>query len=291
MKISVVVPTYNRKELIRKNVEALLAQDYPKSDYEVLICDDGSNDGTEKMMAEYVRRGGLPKLRYFRRKNQGPASARNLGIANATGEIIAFTDDDCEVDPDWLTQIAESFSENLDIVGVGGVTYSIPEKITPFTHQIENKEPWSFPTCNIAYSKKLLDQIGGFDPRFPFTNEDADISWRIESIGKVVHNPKMSVLHAPRASSFMKELKAIRYLGSEFVLQKKMPDEYKKRKVNPYREIIYVHGLKIGLKRLVKHRRWILKNPLVYLEFLLMIILQRLYLLFCLLPKWIAGNL
>lgn len=290
MKISVVVPTYNRSNLLRNNIESLLKQDYPKNEFEILICDDGSPDDTGEVVKEYIAKISSPKILYFTQNNQGPAAVRNLGIRNAIGEIIAFTDDDCETDQDWLREIAKSFKDNDKIVGVGGVTYSIPEKITPFTHQIENKEPWSFPTCNIAYKKDLLDRLGGFDPRFPFTNEDADISWRIESIGQVIHNPKMRVLHPPRPSSFMKELRAIRFLGSEFVLEKKMPDEYKKRKISPYREILYVHGIKIGLKRLVKHKKWILKNPLIYLGFLLMIVLQRLYLFFWLLPKWMING-
>lgn len=289
MKISVVVPTYNRAPLLKNNIEALLRQDYPKSDYEILICDDGSKDNTKELVEGYIAENKLPRIKYLTQKNQGPAAVRNLGIRNATADIIAFTDDDCEVDPDWLSQIAASFSKDGGIVGVGGVTYSVPARITPFTHQIENKEPWSFPTCNIAYRSDLLETLGGFDPRFPFTNEDADISWRIESIGKVVHNPKMRVLHPPRPSSFIKELRSIRFLGSEFVLRNKMPEEYKKRKISPYREILYVHGIKIGLKRLIKHSKWILRNPFVYLEFLFMLILQRLYLLW-LLPQWIFNS-
>ena len=286
MKISVVIPTYNRQGLLKKNIESLLKQDFSKNDYEILICDDGSTDQTESVVKDFIDANKLPSIRYFKQKNQGPAAVRNLGIKNATGEIVAFTDDDCEADHDWLSEIYKTFAKDPNIIGVGGVTYSIPSQITPFTHQVENKEPWSFPTCNIAYSKKLLDEIGGFDRQFPFTNEDADISWRIESRGQVVHNPNMKILHAPRPSSFIKELRAIRFLGSEFVLQKKMPEEYKKRKGSPYREILYVHGLKIGAKRLIKHKKWFLKNPLMYLSFLLMIILQRFYLLW-LLPQWI----
>jgi glycosyltransferase involved in cell wall biosynthesis len=290
MKISVVVPTYNRQNLLRNNIEALLKQDYDQSKYEVLICDDGSSDGTEEMMKEYLSQKKSAQIKYLRQKNQGPAAARNLGIKNASGDIIAFTDDDCEADAIWLYEIAKSFRANPEIIGVGGVTYSIPTKITPFTHQIENKETWSFPTCNIAYTKKILDKLDGFDPRFPFTNEDADISWRIESSGKVIHNPNMKILHPPRPSSFMKELRSIRFLGSEFILQKKMPEEYRRRKGSPYREILYVHGLKIFAKKLVKHRKWITKDPLVYLEFAAMLILQRLYLYLWLMPKWLIEN-
>ena len=285
MNISVIVPTFNREELLGKCLKALSEQSYPRSSYEILVCDDGSTDNTREAAKEFKAEHGAVNIRYLSQKNQGPAATRNMGIRHARGRIVALTDDDCEPDNDWLEQIDRVFRKNKSIVGVGGVTYSIPEKITPLTHQIENNEPWSFPTCNAAYLKKMLHDIGGFDPIFPFTNEDADISWRIERVGKVIHNTNMTVLHPPRPTTARREIRTIRYLNSEFLLWRKMPEEYRKRRGNPYLELLYVHGVKIAIKRMIKHSRWALKNPFVYLKLVLVVLVQRLYLI-ALLPKF-----
>lgn len=279
MKISIVIPTFNRKRLLEKCLHSLINQDYSESDFEIIICDDGSTDTTEAMVAEAIKSNKKYTIKYLKQSNQGPAVARNMGIDSSKGKVIAFTDDDCQPDRNWLKQIEASFQKG-DIVGVGGVTYSISQEITPFTHQIENSERWSFPTCNVAYKRDILIKVGKFDPAFPFTNEDAYISWKMENAGEVVHNSKMKVLHPPRPVTFMKELKSVRYLDSEFLLQKRMPEEYRKRKGSPYREILWVHLVKIGIKKLRKNISWLFRNPFIYLKLIVLIIFQSLYLIY-----------
>jgi len=288
IKVSVIVPTYNRSTLLQKNLDSLINQNISnKKSYEIIVCDDGSCDNTANMVQDLAKSTkDNPPIHYVSQSNQGPAAARNLGIKISTGEIIALTDDDCETDSDWIEQIVKSFDSHPDIVGVGGVTYSIPEKITPLTHQIENVEPWSFPTCNLAYRAKIISEVGGFDPSFLFTNEDADISWRIEKQGQVIHNPKMKISHPPRKTTFIKQLHTIVYFESEFILQEKMPEEYKRRRINPYREILFVHGIKIGAKRLIKNAKYIGRYPMQYIELIALIIMQRIYLIY-LMPGFI----
>jgi glycosyltransferase involved in cell wall biosynthesis len=93
MRFSIIIPTHNRKETLRRSLSAAIVQDY--LNYEVIVVDDGSSDGTGEM----VRRE-FPHVRCIRQEpNRGPAAARNRGIEAATGEIIAFTDDDCLVPP------------------------------------------------------------------------------------------------------------------------------------------------------------------------------------------------
>lgn len=288
--ISVVIPTYNREELLQKCVLSIIGQDIDPKIFEIIICDDGSSDNSEFLIKEIISKNPNYDIIYKRQKNSGPAKARNMGIKVSQGKIIALTDDDCQPDKNWLSEIKRSFDNDEKIVGVAGITYTQIEKITPFTHQIDNDKPWSFPTCNVAYSKLILDEIGGFDSSFPFTNEDADIAWRVEQKGEIIHNPKMRVLHPPRATNFIKELKTIRYLDSEFLLRRKMPEIYKTRKISPYREILYVHGIKIGLKKIVKNINWLLKNPWIYFKLLVLVIAQRLYLL-ALLPGFIIRDI
>lgn len=112
MKLSVVVPTFNRKDMLRRCLTALAAQDYP--DYEVLVV-DGGKDGTDEMMA-----CEFPRFRYLREERSGPSVARNVGVVQATGEIIVFTDDDNVVPPDWLSRYADGYRRHPEITSAAG---------------------------------------------------------------------------------------------------------------------------------------------------------------------------
>ncbi|MCS6911591.1 MAG: glycosyltransferase family 2 protein, partial [Anaerolineales bacterium] len=113
MNFSVVIPTYNRQATLRRCLTALLAQTYPA--HEIIVVDDGSTDGTAEMMTR-----DFPIVRFFRQKNAGPASARNRGIREASGDVIAFTDDDCLPPADWLERLADGYRRHPDVAGVGG---------------------------------------------------------------------------------------------------------------------------------------------------------------------------
>lgn len=279
MEISVIIPTHNRANLLRKNLTSLIHQNFPSNEYEILICDDGSTDQTKAMVEKITVKASLPPIRYLFQTNQGPAAARNLGIKKAKSKIIAFTDDDCLPDRDWLLEIKKSFRGNSKIVGVGGVTYTDRRNTTPLTCQVENTFEDCFPTCNVSYTKKILEKVGGFDKKFPATNEDADISWRIGQKGGIKHNPKMRVLHPPRVATFAKEMKGVRYLESEFMLYEKMSHLYRQKRGNPFRQLLYWYGLRFGDKRIVRAIPWILKNPLIFLQLLALIVCQRVYLI------------
>lgn len=112
--ISVIVPVFNRAEQLRALLHALAAQTYPHERFEVLICDDGSQDDLGPVLADAAKAHGL-LLVHLRQERAGPGAARNLGIANARGELLAFTDSDCEPAPHWL----DAFSLALRESGVG----------------------------------------------------------------------------------------------------------------------------------------------------------------------------
>ncbi|CAG0970165.1 partial heptose III glucuronosyltransferase, partial [Gammaproteobacteria bacterium] len=112
MRFSVVIPTFNRKDILRQCLKSLQAQDF--TDFEVLVV-DGGNDGTEEMLARE-----FPGFRYLREERSGPSVARNLGIEQATGEIVAFTDDDCLPPPDWLSKMADGYRRYPTVSGVAG---------------------------------------------------------------------------------------------------------------------------------------------------------------------------
>ena len=238
IKVSVIVPTYNRLRLLRGQVNALLNQTVDTETYEVLIVNDGSSDGTKKYLEKIQKEHD--NFHVFHNQNGGPARARNTALGVAKGRIIAFTDDDCEVQNDWLETILEEFKVGL--VGLQGLTYTDRENVTPLTHQIDNESGHnSVPTCNAAYLRDLLYQIGGFDETFPYPhNEDADVGWQMQELGEVRFCSNMRVYHPPRVDKFKKVAKRMNILDSEFTLYQKNPSLYKKyRDKNPLKHIYY----------------------------------------------------
>src|ERR1039458_5616434 len=91
--LSVIIPTFNRKDLLAKALQGYLGQSSPHLIHELLVVDDGSTDDTESMVQELSRRSPI-MIRYLRQANQGPAAARNFGIREARSSIVLFTDSD-----------------------------------------------------------------------------------------------------------------------------------------------------------------------------------------------------
>ena len=191
MRISVVVPTYNRIHTLRQTATVLMRQDF--ADYVVIFVDDGSTDGTPDAIATE-----FPDIQLIRQAKRGPAAARNAGIRAATGDIIAFTDDDCLPPPDWLARLAGGYARYQHVAGVGG--YLEPSQavldanvfaryeryITRAVYQVSDREYVGGFECpaggtnNMSYRRLVLEQIGGFDETFRHAaGEDADLKWRI----------------------------------------------------------------------------------------------------------------
>jgi len=245
IRISVVIPTYNRKDLLLETLQSLRTQSLPSSSFEVIVVNDGSNDGTDEMLRYFTGKAPF-KLSTITQQNRGPAAARNAGIRLAKGEIVAFTDDDCLPLTDWLAEIDRAFATR-SIVGLQGSTFTDGKSITPLTHQIDNVSGnHSVPTCNAAYLREVLIKAGGFDEEFPFPhNEDADLAWRVEAIGVIGFEKNMRVYHPPRTDKFSKVSRRMRILESEFRLYYKNPKSYKeKRSASPWKNIYYEMGIK-----------------------------------------------
>jgi len=285
MKISVIVPTYKRPDLIERCLSSLAKQNFPKGDFEILVCGNSSDKQTAVVVNEFIQLNRGINIRYLHQSCDTPSKARNLGIGKASGTTIAFTDDDCQPDDSWLDEIYKSF-ESDDIYGAGGVTYTQKHDVTPLTSQIENNLDSSFPTCNVAYKKSVLDMAGGFDENFPATNEDVEIAWRIGAMGKIVHNPKIRVLHPPRRDSFSKQMKGVINLEGEYLLWEKLPGIYRKNHIHPLYFLVVNYMFRLGLKRLILSGKWLLKDPTVNIRLFAIILCQRLYLV-CLLPYFI----
>ena len=277
MRISIVIPTYNRAPLLEACLDALLRQRFPRSEYEIIVVDDGSTDGTVAVLEQYKQRNGniLPVTQ----ANQGPGAARNLGIGRARAPIIAFTDDDCLPDEDWLSRIDSNFQERPELAGVGGLTRTIPERITALSHWVEDELPYSFPSCNLACSREALDVVGGFDPRL-YPNEDWDLTFALQAVGELWYDPRMVVVHPPRRTSFRRLVRQMRNWATDFLLQPKHPRaDARSVQRSPWR-VIYYHQLFVqAALRLWRFKGWIWRRPAQFGLLLGLLLAQRTYLI------------
>jgi glycosyltransferase involved in cell wall biosynthesis len=218
--VSVVVPVRNAADTIADCVDSLLALDYPSDDFEVLVVDNASTDRTPAILERYAER-----VRVVYEPSRGRSHARNAGIRHARGDVIAFTDADCRVDPNWLTEIVPAVrGEDVGLVG-GRVLAAQPSNyVARFGETIHDHEraittsasPYVI-TANCAARKSTLEAVGGFDPAFPRA-QDADISFRVAGAGyrlvflegAVVYHRNERTLRALMVKGFQHGFAAVR---------------------------------------------------------------------------------
>jgi glycosyltransferase involved in cell wall biosynthesis len=192
--VSIVVPTRNRSAYLARLLASFVRLRYPR--WEALVVDDGSTDDTSAVVERY-RAEGLPLI-YLYQPWRKMGAARNLGIEHARGEVVAFTDDDCVVEPDWLDAIAQTFEAHPEALGVQGKTVTDHAAMTPFTRQVEQLQGGPpYRTCNIAYRLDVLRELGGFD-RELIRGEDVVMGMRVLERGSIVFAPQAVVEHPPR---------------------------------------------------------------------------------------------
>src|SRR3990172_1947954 len=132
MNVSVIVPAYNAQKTIGQCIDALLVQKYPRENYEVIVIDDGSTDGTAEVAKAYP-------VKYLYQINQGPATARNVGVREALGEIILFTDSDCVPFDNWIAEMVKPF-EDKEVVAVKGAYKTKQKSMMARFAQLEFEE-------------------------------------------------------------------------------------------------------------------------------------------------------
>jgi glycosyltransferase involved in cell wall biosynthesis len=193
LKISVVIPTYNRVEMLLNCLDALSRQSLPFSQFEVLVVDDGSQDETSKRVKE---RSFPYAFKFLQEKHGGAASARNRGIKEAKGEIILFTDDDCIPSEGLLEEHAKAHeSEAMRVVRGPVVIVRSPSEISNGKFRLSHFSMNFFCTSNASVRKEWLLKAGGFDESFGRW-EDAELGWRLRHMGlKRVFLPHAPVFH------------------------------------------------------------------------------------------------
>jgi GT2 family glycosyltransferase len=253
-RISVVVCTYNGQATLHDCLQGLQKVDYP--DYEVIVVNDGSTDATASIAAQYP-------YRVITTENRGLSAARNTGLHAATGEIIAYTDDDARPDPDWLTYLALTFrtsghaavgGPNIPPAGDGSVAECVANAPGgPIHVLVSDREAEHIPGCNMAFRKFCLDAIGGFDPQFRAAGDDVDVCWRLQEHGWTLgFNPAAMVWHHRRNSlrAYWRQQRG--YGRAEALLERKWPERYNGPGHLTWRGRLY--GL--GLLHTALPRRW-----------------------------------
>ncbi len=241
MDISIIIPTYNRKIFLANCLKSLFNQTYPKEKYEIIIVDDGSNDGTKEFITGLQSKYNAYNLNYFYQRNKGWASSRNLGIKKTKGKIIVFIDTDCIANKNWLESILMSFGKAPKRVGgIGGPTVvkfykqniiaQIDQAIlNHFINKFKkDKEALFLPTCNLSIKKEIFAKIGNFDTDFDKeAGEDSEFCWRIIKNGyKLIYEPRMQVEHLQRDtfSSFL--LQNFTYGRGMYLVRKKHQNSF-----------------------------------------------------------------
>jgi lipopolysaccharide/colanic/teichoic acid biosynthesis glycosyltransferase/glycosyltransferase involved in cell wall biosynthesis len=199
VRFSVIVPSFNSRETIASCLEALLHQSVPPGEYEIIVVDDGSTDGTEEIVRGY-------DVTYLPQPHRGPAAARNLGVAQAGGDIVLLTDADCVPAADWIEKMSLPFEDD-EIVGVKGVYRTRQQELMARFIQLEYEDKYKrmrkhrfidfIDTYSAGYRRDVLLTNDGFDSGFPGASvEDQELSFRLAKRGyKMVFQPEAVVYH------------------------------------------------------------------------------------------------
>src|SRR5262249_35653469 len=202
------------------------------ADYEVILVNDGSTDNVPDIAARYSY------IRYHEQPNRGLSVARNVGMDLARGEIIAYTDDDCFADPDWLYFLVAKLLET-GATGVGGPNLlptedgSVAACVsaspgTPAHVLIDDNVAEHVPGCNMAFWADRLRAINGFDAAYTKAGDDVDVCWRLQAEGdKIAYAPAAMVWHHRRATvaAYLKQQRG--YGEAEGLLKRKHPEKFR----------------------------------------------------------------
>jgi glycosyltransferase involved in cell wall biosynthesis len=202
---SVIIPTFLRPYQLHSCLNSLAFLDYPKDRFEVIVVDDGSEKPPDKIVTSFKN---MFAIKLIRQSHAGPAAARNAGAAKAEGRFLAFTDDDCLPDPDWLKSLEKKSLENPGCAIAGRTYNGLPEnlfaeasqELIEYFHSYFNVMPHhaSFLTSNnMAVAANDFDNVGGFDANFKYAGgEDREFCYRwLKSGYRLIYEREAKVKH------------------------------------------------------------------------------------------------
>lgn len=221
---SIIVCTYNREEYLKKCIASLLEIDYPV--FDIIIVNDGSTDGT-KFFLDTINNNKITIIHH--EHNQGLSIARNSGIKRTAHDFIAFTDDDCIVDKNWLKELSEGFSNNEIGLVIGQIFYINKNYKGYFPERIVSNLNAKWPMgANVAYRKSIFVTCGDFNNFFfKYNNEDSEMAIRVIDKGFLFNrSTNAAVYHQAMDWSVKSLLKSAKNASVWPILKKKYPHSY-----------------------------------------------------------------
>lgn len=208
MRATVVVPTYERPAKLRETLDSLCTQTI--DDYRVVVVDDGSDSEAQHDVLEHY--GERDRITVLKQANGGPAAARNRGWRAADSEFVLFTDDDCVVPSEWVETLTDAFEPAVAAVGGPLVPRNdlLTTNVFARAHRFRDQMNYGSPTepttdhesldvggtANVAYRRRVLEEVGGFDETFPLAaGEDADLQKRVLDTGYGLKFVPVTVRH------------------------------------------------------------------------------------------------
>jgi len=245
-RFSVIVCTRNGRKNIAACLRSIAAM--TGGPYETIVVDDGSSDGSSEFVS-----ANFPGVRLLTIPASGLSAARNIGAAVATGNIFTFTDDDCEVDSEWLARLDKAFCDP-EIAAAGGPNLPPPARTmeeaviraapgAPSHVLLDDTHAEHLPGCNISVRREAFEAIGGFDPAFRTAGDDVDFCWRLNDVGLAMgFVPGAFVWHWRRPSirAFFRQQTG--YGKAEKLLFEKHPQRFKANGEAHWEGFIYGGG-------------------------------------------------
>lgn len=242
IRISVIVPTYHRNDLLAKCLErlALGVQTLPAEQYEVIVTDDGYQTTAEEMIRERY-----PWAKWVAGSRKGPAANRNNGARHAQGEFLAFTDDDCLPSSSWLSAFSLAIAPDIHVYE--GKTTCEAGVRSPLEHAPANLTGGYLWSCNMMIRASYFQYLGGFDENFPYPHlEDVDLRERIKLTNNVFLFVEQAVIdHPPKRLPWGDKLGASH--ESEVFYWRKFGERYK------FKKYLLFLILKVRLKKVFNY--------------------------------------
>ncbi len=210
--ISVIVPAYNEEKYIGKCLDSLTNQDLDKNLYEILVIDNNSTDKTGTVALAYP-------VKMFLEKRKGVAYTRSLGVEKSQGQIIAFTDSDCIVPKNWISNFLAKFAKDPKLDAAGGVfAFYDGNKFLKTLALKTQKFTWHLSGGNMAIRRKSLSQIGGFEP-LVHAGEDVLLTLKLQKQGTFLIDQNNVVQTSSRrfSDNFLKTI--LMYFPNDFSLK------------------------------------------------------------------------
>ena len=280
IRVSVVIPTYRRPDLLLKCIGALRDQVLPLNEFEIIVVSDGPDQATASALGNWPKKPA--NLRYMPMPaKKGPAATRNYGWQHAQANFIAFTDDDTLPESNWLTGYLQAWNGEPLKAFTGKVIVPLPPNPTDFALNTAGLETADFVTANCACTKQALELINGFDERFAMAwREDSDLHFKLLQANVPLSKVEEAVIvHPVRQAKWGVSIKEQKKTLFNPLLYKKYPELYRqqiqaKPPANYY--IMVLAALVFVIALLSQHTIVALIAAIIWLLFTLQFTLKRL---------------